>query len=259
MKSKLIQKIKRAYGLFKTIGLKNTCPICSWSARYFYDAGFDFPVLKKYKIISAGFRHNVRCPRCNSSERERLIYLFLKRKTKTFLNNSSILHVAPEKSLQKVLKKRRHGTHVSVDINSPFADIVADIQAIPYGDHSFDVIICSHVLEHVPDDLKAMREFVRVLKLGGIAILQVPYSPILKETYEDWSVTLPVERERVFGQTDHVRIYGTDYPDRLSIAGFKVETILPHTFLTKKEIVRYSLNPEESVFFCSLKSDKKNL
>jgi SAM-dependent methyltransferase len=245
-----ILKLKKTYGLLKTLGLSYTCPFCGWHARCFYPAGFDFPVLSHYQVVSAGRRENVRCPRCNSSARERLIFLFLLRKTRIFVDSIDILHIAPEKNLQRILKERNRGTHVSGDINSPAADVTLDIQNIPYKDAVFDLVICSHVLEHIIDDGKAMRELCRVLKPGGIAILQVPYSPILTKTFENSQVITEKERERVFGQSDHVRIYGTDYTNRLEQAGFEVEKIFPNIFLSKKEINKYALDSKEPIFFC---------
>ena len=96
------------------------------------------------------------------------------------------------------------------------------VTKIPFSDDYFDAIICNHVLEHVVDDSKAMTELFRVLKPGGWAILQVPISMVLEETYEDFSIVDPQHREQAFGQADHVRIYAKDYETRLALAGFKV-------------------------------------
>ena len=145
---------------------------------------------------------------------------------------------------------RPAGLYVSADIDSPLADVRMDIQDISYEDDTFDAIVCSHVLEHIIDDGKAMRELYRVLKPGGIAILQVPYSPLLQESFEDPTVTEQGERLRAFGQTDHVRIYGLDYPDRLRAAGFFVEAVLPSAFLSEPEMRHYALDPAEPIFFC---------
>jgi SAM-dependent methyltransferase len=114
---------------------------------------------------------------------------------------------------------------------------------IPFPDNSFDLVICNHLLEHVPNDMDAMKELLRVLKVGGEAILQVPISKNSAKTIEDWSVTTPEERERAFGQFDHVRIYGQDYTDRLTLAGFKVERIN-----ISKDYPSYGLAGEEDIF-----------
>jgi SAM-dependent methyltransferase len=137
-----------------------------------------------------------------------------------------MLHVAPEPCIEVRLRRRLGAGYLTADLMNTGAMVKMDIMDIQYPDESFDVIYCSHVLEHVPDDRKAMREFRRVLKRGGWAILLVPINA--GKTYEDPSITEPAERLRVFGQEDHVRNYGPDYVDRLREAGFAVtETRVP--------------------------------
>ncbi len=125
-----------------------------------------------------------------------------------------------------------------------------DIQHIPFPENYFDAIICNHVLEHIIDDVKAMKEMHRVLKENGWAILQVPYSPIMEQSFEDSSVTGKKEREKIFGQDNHVRIYGLDYPARLESAGFSVSKEKMDTHITDK----FALNPDEVIFFCKKRS-----
>jgi SAM-dependent methyltransferase len=125
-----------------------------------------------------------------------------------------------------------------------------DITDIPLDDGSFDMIVCSHVLEHVPDDRKAMRELFRVLRPGGWAVLQSPLDPARPHTYEDWSITAPQERQRAFGQHDHVRIYGRDYGDRLEEAGFRVERVNHLARLGPAAAVRYGLPAQEDIYVC---------
>ena len=156
-----------------------------------------------------------------------------------------LLHIAPERNLEKVLEKKT--TYFSADLRNPLAKIRMDIQNIKFPEEYFDAIICNHVLEHVCDDNKAMKELYRVLKTGGWAILQVPYSPILKETFEDHFIVDAERREREFGQAEHARIYGTDYPKRLQSVGFQVK----QEKLDKKVIEKSALNPNETIFFCS--------
>ena len=125
-----------------------------------------------------------------------------------------------------------------------------DITGIEYPDESFDVIYCSHVLEHVPDDRKAMREFHRVLKRDGWAILLVPINA--DATYEDASIVEPQDRLREFGQEDHVRIYGPDYVDRLTEAGFWVETMTPAELASPEDVVRMGLTSASGdIFYCT--------
>jgi SAM-dependent methyltransferase len=232
--------LKRQWGLWKTIGFRFTCPFCGWHARYFYEAGFDFPVLKKYHVVSAGRRDNVLCPRCKSSARERLMWLFLSRVKNP---GDAILHVAPERNLAKKLKRPGY---VSGDIKSGVGNILLDIQDLPFQEASFDTVICSHVLEHVIDDRRAFAELYRVLKPGGTALLQVPFS--YEHSIEDPAVP-PEDRAEVFGQSDHVRLYGyEDFLARAARTGFEAEPRFPSDFLSEKEIAMYSLDKKEPVF-----------
>ena len=142
------------------------------------------------------------------------MYLYLTQTLMTY-GLGRVLHVAPEPKLGQLLRSRYGAAYVSLDIDAQRADVVADIIDLPFPDNTFDLIICAHVLEHVPDDLRAMREFSRVLTSNGVAMLLVPFSPILEKTFEDSSVIELADRERVFGQSDHVRIYAMDYIERL--------------------------------------------
>jgi ubiquinone/menaquinone biosynthesis C-methylase UbiE len=141
--------------------------------------------------------------------------------------------------------------YTTADLDSPLADIKLDVQDMKIADNSFDVVFCNHVLEHVPDDLKAMREIYRVLKPGGMAIMQVPMNPDLKETFEDPSITDPKERHRLFGQYDHVRMYGADYHDRLKAAGFEVHVVDYSKRLSREEFEKYALPLREKLHVCS--------
>jgi SAM-dependent methyltransferase len=139
-------------------------------------------------------------------------------------SGSHVLHVAPEPALQQWFMSLDAIQYTSMDLDSPLAEVQADITALPFSEETFDLMLCSHVLEHVPDDRAAMRELRRVVRPGGRVIVQVPPSD-LPETFEDPSVTSPAERERLFGQYDHVRICGADYGQRLEESGFDVESV----------------------------------
>lgn len=249
MAASLLSRIRRTYGLLKTFGFRYTCPLCGWHARTFYSAGFSYPVLETYRVVSAGRRKNIRCPRCNSSSRERLTYLYLTRLFPTF-GTGRVLHVAPEPKMESVLRSKYPHRYVSLDIDQRRADVVASVEDIPFPDASFDLLLCAHVLEHVPDDRKALREFSRVLTPNGKALLLVPFSPILPETFEDWSVTEEKDRERVFGQSDHVRIYGTDFMSRITESNLSVRELYASDFLSPAEIARYALDLKEPLFVC---------
>jgi len=135
-----------------------------------------------------------------------------------------MLHIAPEICLQNKMKGMKKLDYTTGDVESPLADIQMDIHKIPFEENSFDVVMASHVLEHVENDIQALREIYRVLKPSGWAILQVPfYSPIPENTFQDPSVSSKKEREKLYGQDDHVRKYGKDYPKRLESAGFEVK------------------------------------
>lgn len=137
--------------------------------------------------------------------------------------------------------------YTTTDLNSPIADVKADICDLPFQDNEFDFIICNHVLEHIPNDTKAMQEIYRVLAPDGTAILQVPYKADLEKTFEDDSITDPKERARIFGQYDHVRVYGMDYFTKLESIGFKVEAVDYTQNLSSEEIEKYRLPKGELI------------
>ena len=186
------------------------CPCCGYSA----DAFLPFGIVK---------RPNAMCPQCRSLERHRLLWKFFQDETHLLTARLRVLHIAPEQRLQRELSQLVNLDYLSIDLESPLAMMRADMTLMPFKDDVFDVILCSHVLEHVPDDGQAMRELRRVLQPGGWALLQSPMDDRLATTFEDPSVTDPDERQRLFGQRDHVRVYGRDYADRLRAAGFDVE------------------------------------
>jgi SAM-dependent methyltransferase len=177
--------------------------------------------------------------------------LYMKRKTDLFDGREKrMLHVAPETQLCRIFEGIPSVDYVSADLLSPKAMVKMDITDIHYPDESFDVIYCSHVLEHVSDDRKALRELNRVLRIGGWAILQVP-TPTGPVTHEDPTVTSPTERERQFGQLDHLRRYGFDYKDRLAEAGFAVHVDGFVRDLDEATVVRCGLDRDEDVYCCA--------
>jgi SAM-dependent methyltransferase len=229
------------------------CPLCEGNFSHFLPIGWDLPILKEKQVIGAGYRH-AGCPRCRSYDRERLVYLYLKvRRPYLFSESITLLHVAPEASLAAKLGSCANIRYISADLDSPLAAVQMDITAISDKDSTYDVIICNHVLEHIEQDSLAMGELFRVLKPGGLAILQVPISYLLDKTFEDFAIKDPGERERAFGQHDHVRIYGEDYVNRLEGAGFTVTPTAPRDFLEPELIADYRLLPEEKLFVCEKK------
>ena len=230
-------------------GDRYLCPICGMRSRKLLPAGYPFPVLVEKQVIG-GLPGPILCPLCRSLNRTRLLYLFLSNQTDLFQRPRKILHFAPEPMLEVPLRKVSGADYITADLYAPQVMVKVDITNIQFRDNTFDAIICCHVLEHIPDDQKAMTELLRVLKPGGWAVLQVPISLTLEKTYEDFSITSERERELAFGQSDHVRIYAGDYQDRLQQAGFKVSifrwTSEPEKFGTLQN--KFGLNEKEAVY-----------
>jgi len=199
-------------------------------------------------------RDNALSPSTLSLERHRLLWLYLKNETDFFqpelVSGSAklkVLHFAPEQAFYKRFKKMKHLDYITTDLNSPLADVKADICNLPFKDNEFDVILCNHVLEHIPDDTKAIQELYRVLKPGGMGIFQIPQDLSRAVTFEDNSITDKKERAKIFGQYDHVRVYGRDYFDKLRSIGFKVEEVDYTSKLSEEEITRYCLAKGEII------------
>jgi len=216
-------------------GAKHECPVCNGRVRWFKPMGT---------------RPSARCPVCGSLERHRLIWLYCRARTNLFDGRPKrLLHVAPEPCLTRELRRIDALEYVGADLEGHHAMVRMDVTAIQFGDASFDVILCNHVLEHVPEDGKAMRELLRVLKPGGWAIMQVPIKG--ETTQEDPAVTSAAERTRLYGQHDHVRQYGRDYVQRLRAAGFLVEVNTYAAGLSLPQRERYGVLAEEDLYCCS--------
>lgn len=202
------------------------------------------------KLLPYGYkkqRPNALSPSTLSLERHRLMWLYLREETDFFTKDSqqNVLHIAPEQCFYKRFRKQKNLEYITSDLDSPLADVRADICNLPFEDNEFDVIFCNHVLEHIPDDKKAMAELYRVMKPGGWGIFQVPQDINRKETFEDDSITNKEERTRIFGQYDHVRVYGLDYFDRLREAGFTVKEIDYTKKIAPDLLERYALQKGE--------------
>lgn len=198
----------------------------------------------------AKVRENVLAPGTLSLERHRLFWLYLKNETTFFSAPLRVLHFAPEQAFVQKFKKQKNLTYTTTDLNSPIADVKADICDLPFKDNSFDFIICNHVLEHIPDDTKAMQELYRVLAPSGTAILQVPYDAKREITFEDNTITDQSERTRIFGQYDHLRVYGMDYFKKLSSIGFNVNALDYTSGISSDDIERYRLCKGELLPVC---------
>jgi SAM-dependent methyltransferase len=226
----------RLFGAVRSVrhrGHEVYCPLCEG----------EFDSFIPHRAVSPG-----RCPRCGSLERHRLLISFLCERGDLFAGSLSVLHIAPEYGLQRRLRRLGNLTYRSVDLDSPLAMDKADLLNMPYPDGSFDVVICSHVLEHVADDLIALSEIRRVLASDGRAILMSPIDDELSETLEDPTVTSPAERHRVFGQSDHLRRYGRDFAKRVTAAGFAVEVVSCIDGCDPEKIARQGLRRESKLF-----------
>lgn len=214
------------------------CPLCGTQAASFLPYGV------------RRVQPDRECPGCGSLERHRLIWLYFALRTDLFTAPAQLLHIAPEPTISAHLQMIDHIDYLSADLDVSSAMVEMDITDIDRPNASFDVIYASHVLEHVPDDLQAMRELRRVLRPDGWAVLQVPVFGAT--TLEDPTITDPAERSRRFGQHDHVRMYGHDgeYERRLTAAGFDV-TVVPLARELGPDVARrYRLRDTEDIYFC---------
>ncbi len=207
------------------------------------------------KFLPYGYskqRKNALSPSTLSLERHRLMWLFLKNETSFFTSSKKIkiLHIAPEQCFLKIFKKQKNLDYITSDLESPIADVKADICNLPFKNDSFDVVFCNHVLEHIPDDKKAMQELFRVLKKGGFGVFQIPQDMSRENTFEDASITDKKERTKIFGQYDHVRVYGRDYFNKLRSVGFKVDEVDYTQRITTKELERFCLMKNEILPVC---------
>ena len=202
------------------------------------------------KFLPYGYenpREGVLSPSTLSLERHRLLWLYLENETNFFTENLKVIHFAPEQAFYKRFRKLSNIEYITTDLNSPLADIKADICNLPFEDASFDVIFCNHVLEHIPDDTKAMQELLRILRPGGWGIFQIPQDLARATTFEDDSITDKKERTKIFGQYDHVRVYGRDYFDKLRELGFTVEEIDYTNVLGDTAVQKYRLAKGEII------------
>lgn len=192
-------------------------------------------------------RNNVLSPSTLSLERHRLLWLYLQNETDFFSAEKKVLHFAPEQCFLKRFRNLKNIDYTTTDLQSPIADVKADICNLPFEDNSYDIILCNHVLEHIPDDTKAMQELYRVMKTGGYGIFQIPQDLNRETTFEDDSITDKKERAKIFGQYDHVRVYGRDYFDKLRSIGFKVDEVDYTATLSDNVIEKYCLAKGEII------------
>lgn len=226
------------------LGKGKQCPLCGCQRRKFLPYGYVTP------------RENALCPNCLSLERHRLLWLWLVRESdigRGAMALPKMLHIAPEVALMRKFKKMYASTpdrYVTADLESPLADMHFDVQQIPLEAESFDAVICNHIMEHVEDDHKALRELYRIMRRGGWGVILSPVELEREKTFEDDTITDPAERTRIFGQYDHRRIYGRDYAARLREAGFEVYDIDYKNELSKAEQELYALPADHLYIVC---------
>lgn len=216
-------------------GDQRYCPICKSHVRSFRPQG-------------PNRRPNACCPICGSFERHRLFFLFASREMGLCsMPKKKMLHVAPEACISPILAECKHLDYLTADL-MPGAMVQMDLTDIHMPDETFDVVVASHVLEHIPDDRQAMREVLRVLKPGGWAVMQVPVTT--EKTYEDLSIVDPQERERLYGHHEHVRRCGEDYYDRMSEEGFELRMMQLPEQQDQAECTRLGIASYQSIPLC---------
>ena len=236
----LLQRISKPFFYIISLfyrGNKVSCPICGSQFSTFFPYGREA-------------RENALCTNCLSLERHRFLYLYMRDVKRIFNKKMNILHIAPEACLTKKFKKNPNFQYVTADLYSPLADVKMDIHNIPFEDNYFDLVLCNHVLEHVYDDQMAMNEIFRVLKKGGIAILQVPIDYNKEKTLDGRDIDDKKLRNKLFGQYDHLRMYGKDYFKKLNNTGFRSVNVNYLSTLTQEEITKFSIKNAGTIPVC---------
>lgn len=232
-------------------GERYECPFCGFRSVDLASMGIDNPAARKYNAIGMGVRPGM-CWKCRAKDREKLVYLYLRDVEKIFDGHPlRLLHIAPENIIAKRILPVQSIDYVCGDFFAKgymYPPYVRNMNVLnlPFGEEEFDMVICNHVMEHIEDDRKAMRELYRVLKKNGKGIIQVPMSKDINRTIEDPAVKTEKDRLEKFGQKDHLRLYGTDYKNRLEESGFKVELL----HFSDDIIERYGLDRNEDLYLC---------
>lgn len=207
------------------------------------------PLMRVLDMVGSDADH-FECPRCGAHDRERHLLLYLQASgLLPSMHGHDVLHFAPERHLSERIAAIKPSRYTKCDLYPQSPDLVqVDIQAIPFDAETFDFVIANHVLEHVDDDLKALTEICRVLKIGGYAILQTPYSRKLHHTWQDRGITDQPSRLQAFGQEDHVRLFGRDIFERFATAGLTSKVSQHSDLLPQVDPAREGINPAEPFF-----------
>lgn len=231
------------------------CVFCGRSAARFLPTGVNRPVLKRLDVVGAGRRKNAKCPHCLSSDRARLILLYLKTQTSAFDAPTRLLDIGPDRRLAATLSGADNVDYVCGSLNPEPIEMCnpmrLDVTALPFESDQFDIVLCSHVMEYVRQDELGFREIRRVLRQGGSAVLQAPIAQRLDKTREGWPGMSRRESIRHFGHSGNVRLYGLDYEDKLTQAGFRVKRRSPFVEMWVADIHRHGLNPREELYIAA--------
>ena len=233
--SRVVGGASRRVEMVRQRGDSVLCPVCGCRFKRFKD---DWN------------RPNALCWRCGSHERHRAQWLLLERRVELLRDAHAMLHFAPESALRRRLGRIGSLHYVTCDLYQPDVDLHLDLTELDLPDASFDAVLCSHVLEHVPDDASGMRELRRITARGGWCLVMVPLDLTREHTYEDSSITLPEERELAFWQHDHVRLYAPDIGPRLVAAGFSVERIRPEEEFGPETMRLCRIGKTENIWLC---------
>ncbi|WP_180128970.1 class I SAM-dependent methyltransferase [Rhodoferax sp. BLA1] len=229
------------------------CVCCSKNSPFFlpFAGGTGAALLVNCKLDVVGSDlERYSCPKCESNDRERHLKLYCQKLgIDRLIAGARILHFAPERHFASYVAAAGPTEHLKADLFPRAADIQKiDMLAMPFSSASFDFVIANHVLEHVADDARALSEIRRVLRPGGLAILQTPYSAMLETTFEDAGIVSNEAREHAYGQGDHVRLYGRDIFSRFAAAGFESRVVHHDAALADFDVTVYGVNPRESFF-----------
>lgn len=238
---------------FKTLGLKDSgrlCPVCQKEFPTFGGKTSAHPVVAK-NITSLGERSDVFCYVCGAKERHRLLALYLERmELLSRPDTTNILYFAPVSGVESRLQKYPSVNITTADLSLAGVDVFTDITSLPFGSDSYDLIICSHVLEHIPDDREAIKELRRVVKPDGKVLAMVPIDHLRTTTLEDKTASTTEDRKSIYGHPQHQRIYGTDFSDRLCDLGFSVNKFTVQSEFSQVEVRKYGLIPRETIYIC---------
>ena len=243
-----ISTIKKVLALMPFLQKKYHCTVCGNAVTYFLPAGVKAEILSEKQIIGAGYRKHVRCPICGANDRMRFLDYVLRNKTDIYTNpKNHILHFAPEKCIENKIRSISGGGYVTGDIRYGIADKIVDVTDICYPEGIFDYVIINHVLEHIKEERKAMLEIKRVLKPGGKIIFSMPICEV-EDTYEADGNLSEEECLRIYGQKDHVRLYGKDVKEHMEKYGYKIVEYKANEILEEKKIKYMRILAKDRIF-----------